>query len=266
MRVNWSGFKANNPFRHQGYWSYRSGYLLVDLVIQSIWFACLFSPGNWLGAIFSYQATNGQYYARSGPKDLYLIVVFLFSWLAGLTSIFNSPSEVIVGFSIVFLVEIVVYHFWILIVRPKIDPNYIQYSALRTTILTAMAFLNVVNLYSAIYYYGLNSHFETNLTPWLAWAYSVGEITGSGYSGVTAGATELLAITSGSEKLVGVLFLVIIIGLALSRNSTPEIGDQISELHSSPLDRHTVNDENVNSSEQQGDETKAADVSTKNVQ
>lgn len=243
MIVNFRGLQASNPLRREGIWQYKSAYTIVNLVVNLIWFLRIFSPGIWWGAIFSYKAPDERYYARPRPMEIYLGAVFIFAWLAGITPIFEKFSCFAVVLSVIFLLEILVYHFWIFIVRPKIDTNYIQYSGLRTIILTAMAFLNVVNLYSSIYYHGLRLHFETQLTPWLAWAYSIGEITGSGYGGTKAGATLTLAIASGSEKLVGVFFLVLIISLAVARNNTPEIGEELSRFLKPQPETPPANDE-----------------------
>jgi hypothetical protein len=130
----------------------------------------------------------------------------------------------VTAISAILLLEIAVYHFWIMLIRPRIDPDYVQYSGIRTVILTFLAFLSTINLYSAIYLHAFSGSFSPQVTPWLAWAYSIGEITGSGYSGVSANASPSLAFISGSEKLIGVLFLAMIISLSLEKLSGAEIG------------------------------------------
>ena len=112
-----------------------------------------------------------------------------------------------------------------MMIRPYIDTTYRQYSSVRTVILTGMAFVNIVNYFAVIYYAGLCTHFDPELHRWSAWAYSVGEITGAGYGAVTPRDSLLLSIMSSAEKLIGLLFIAIVVSLALGRITLPEIGD-----------------------------------------
>jgi hypothetical protein len=118
---------------------------------------------------------------------------------------------------------------YILIIRQGIEPTYVQYSGIRTFILTSMGFFNVLNLFSCLYLRILSDQFTTTPTPAQAWAFSVGAVTGSGYSGLTLTSQSGVAIVSAIEQLIGVFFFVAFISLALSRTTATEIGSNIQE-------------------------------------
>ncbi len=222
--MNWKGLKTSNPLKRPPPWDHKTSYFVVDASLTAIWLARILSPGSWWGALFSYQGTDGRFYPKAGPMEVYLVMVLLFGFVSGVTSWLSCYPMTVTVISAVLLLEIAMYHFWIMLIRPRIDQNYIQYSGIRTVILTFLAFMNTVNLYSAIYLHAFSESFSPQVTPWLAWAYSTGEITGSGYSGISANASPALAFVSGSEKLLGVLFLAIIISLSLEKLSGAEIG------------------------------------------
>ena len=224
MKPSWQGLIQVNPFRRRHPWNYRSSYFVVDFAMLVLWFARIFFPGAWIGALFSYKGTDGRYYAQARAMEVYLITVFAFGVVAGLTSILDDHSGIVALLSILLIAEIIHYHVWIMLFRPTIDKSYIQYNALRTVLLTLLAFLNVVNLYGALYHSMFRCNFDVLPFPWQTWAYSVGEITGSGYGGLTTDNTLGIALASGSEKLIGVFFLVIIIVISLARMEKPEIG------------------------------------------
>lgn len=226
---NIDGFKKSNPLMRTGPWAYRSPYPVENIFISLLWLIRVFSPGSWWGAAFSYKGNDGRYHARPIPTEIYLGLVFLFGIIAGLTDLFARYPKTVTLLAILFIVEIAMHHFWIMLIRPRIDKSYVQYSGLRTIILTCIAYINIVNLYSALYLNTFGNHFDPQIRPWLAWAYSTGEITGSGYSGVRADASVLLALTSGSEKLIGVLFLAFIVSLSLGKVHLPEIGDNLQD-------------------------------------
>jgi hypothetical protein len=232
MRPSLGGLIANNPFRTEYPWNVKSSYLIVEVTMFMLWLARIVSPGSWWGAVFSYKAKHGRYYSQPHATELYLILVFVFGIFAGFTTVFGHRNTVVSSISGILIIEIVYYHFWIMIVRPRIDKNYIQYDALRTLILTFMALFNLVNFYAAIYFHYFFSEFSSDLTPWITWAYSVGEITGSGYSGIQPNGKWSLILVSGSQKLVGVFFLVIIITMSISKISRPEIGNNQEQYRS----------------------------------
>lgn len=231
MRNSFRKFIEQNPLRRQYPFTHHSGYFIVDLVIALIWILQIFSPAAWISTIFSHKGKDGRYHSNPLAIEMYLSFVFLFGWYAAfMPTEYTRPNAMLyVILSAILLIEIVQYHFYLILIRPAIDATYRQYSSLRTILLTIMAYVNVVNYFSIIYLHGLWESFPLDFKPWSAWAFSVGEISGSGYSGTKISPDLWVSIVSGTEKFVGVFFLAVIIALALIRISMPEIGIRYKE-------------------------------------
>jgi hypothetical protein len=231
MCFDLNGFWQNNPFRRKPPWNVPTSYFIVRATINLIWLLRIFSPGVWWAAVFSYRGHTGRYYGRPGAMEFYLIAIFLIGFLLVATGPHWTYTRGILILSGVVIIEIFQYHFYHMAIRPHVEQGYLQYSSIRTIILTLMAFINVVNYFALVYFYGLRLDFQPALNLWSAWAYSAGDITSAGYSGVTPKDTAILSIVTGSEKMFGVLFLAIVVSLALSRTSVrvEEIGDDLDK-------------------------------------
>ena len=217
------------PVRRKQPWTHKSDYAVINMTLFFIWFLRIFSPGTWLGAIFSYKADSGRYYSRHGTTEMYVFLVLILSsavlilplkWLAGL------PITVV---WLVLVVEFVIHNFWIMIVRPSVEDSYIQYSALRTNLLTIIGIITINNLYSCMYYYNLQNAFQGGISRIEAWAFSLGEITGSAFGPIKPLRSDHLTLVSASEKVVGVFLVVIFISIMLGRLGTREIGSGLAE-------------------------------------
>ena len=217
------------PVRRKGSWAHKSDYAVISMTLFLLWFLRLFSPGAWLGAIISYKATNGQYYPRHGVTEMYVVSMFVLSSAALIL-----PYKCLAGLPVtivwlILVVEAVTHNFWIMIVRPKVEPSYVQYSGLRTSLLTIIGFFTINNLYSSIYFYNLQSAFEGGISRIEAWAFSLGEITGSGFGLIKPLRSDYLTLVSASEKIVGIFLVVMFISIAIGRLATDEIGSKLAE-------------------------------------
>jgi hypothetical protein len=201
------------------------GFLIVDFTLLLIWVAQIFSPSLWLGTIFAHRGIDGRFHQNPHFTDVYILTVLIlgFFFLALRPPLESSLLIVIIISSLV-IVEIVQYHFYLVFLRPFIDSTYRQYSGIRTVINTCIAFINLISYFAVIYLHAFHSDFSPALNAWTAWAYSVGEISGSGFSGVTASPSLGISLISAAQKIVGLLFIAIIISLALGRLQMPNIG------------------------------------------
>lgn len=216
------------PVRRKGSWAHKSDYAVIGMALFLLWFLRLFSPGAWLGAIFSYRATNDRYYPRHGVTEMYVVSLFVLS-SAALVLPYNCLAGLPVTILwLVVVVESVAHNFWIMIVRPSVESSYIQYSGLRTSLLTIIGFFTINNLYSSMYYYNLQSAFEGGISRIEAWAFSLGEITGSGFGLVKPLRSDFLTLVSASEKIVGIFLVVMFISIAMGRLGTAEIGSELA--------------------------------------
>lgn len=154
--------------------------------------------------------------------EIYLLGVHFICWFMAFSSRFECEWLRIgaITTAVIISVEIIQHHIYILAVRPQIGTPYKQYNWLRTLTFTALAYLNLTNLYATIYQQAFLSHFG-EASPFSTFAFSAGEITGAGYGSVSPSGGDLFAMVVSSEKLAGVLFLAILISLALERVNRP---------------------------------------------
>ncbi|MEQ1935057.1 MAG: hypothetical protein ABL962_14455 [Fimbriimonadaceae bacterium] len=161
--------------------------------------------------------------------ELYVVGVLVLSFTFMILPRSELSSAIVVVSSAIFIVEIVQYHFYLLLIRPYIDATYIQYSSVRTIILTLISIASLNTLYADLYLFGMKPNFVGEISAFSAWAFSVGQFTGSGYAPINVVDGPVFAIVSASEQICGVFFLVVILALALSRLGLREIGnDQVS--------------------------------------
>jgi len=213
------------PFRRELPWDYRSEFWIVNSCLNVLWLLRMVSPAAWILPQFRVQQAEGQVRAWTRTTEIYVLltnICFLTALVfVPLGLIRTSAFSVII---VLFILESIQYHVYLMIFRPEIDERYAHYSFSRTNTLTLLSYQGLVTLFALLYLSSFAGSFNISteiqeLSRASAWALSAGILTGTGFSGIAPKAASTASIVAGVESITGILFLTTILGLAISRTS-----------------------------------------------
>jgi len=213
------------PLRREPPWDYRSEFWIVNSCLNVLWLLRTLSPAAWILPQFRVEQAEREVRAWTRITEVYVLltnICFLATLVfVPLGVIRSSAFSVII---LLFILESIQYHVYLMIFRPEIDELYAHYSFSRTITLTLMSYQGLVTLFALLYLSSFAGSFNISaevqeLSRASAWALSAGILTGTGFSGISPKAASTASIVAGIESITGILFLTTILGLAISRAS-----------------------------------------------
>jgi hypothetical protein len=189
----------------------------------------LISPSAWLLSFSKTKSDDGRLHTSANATEYYVIVTqstaILYLWLAPENWIGLPVVQILTA---LLIIEICQRHLYLMVIRTGVDKNYVPYDFSRTLILTLVSYQGLITLFALLYLSRFPNDFDKGpLSKISAWAMSAGVFTGTGFSGITPNPNTLASLVAGTQSIVGILFLSVIVGLVLGRASNATNSDAV---------------------------------------